>query len=522
MECFIVDTPKLEMLDQILVDLDKSFSGAREGVKYVVSGVTTAIHSLQICLKCELSEQVARLARAGDLDGAVTTLHEHYPDLIIGKVIDILRLLYVSGDDLVSAIRFVEKMGEQFKQVAYEVLYEDVRLKGHTEMPEILLLQRNMILAGGESEVLKQVDEDCNKIVDRIVEGVKTKNYELSFAIVKTLSSSILEGKMALIVEKVHSAGTLEETLLLTHFSQKLLNLSSSLVFTQAFFEVLKSKNLLGTEHGLHLLAYARGATEHANFPTVDKCDQEQCISTCIELDKNKDVYFEIYRGYVENPDERKIRAVHQDNMLLQWIVSEFVDFYYDGDLEKACALLSTAKNICYFSSRLQIMKSLYEKMAHFDQLNTFEAFRIFTLVKYNLTVSSSNAIFNHKFKELQALAPPCLRLLLWPENAEAKFRLINKYFSSPLFITSDSKIFCWLPGTQSENQLWSAHVDTSTGLTTFKMQGKKVCFNLMNGKSGRTSVGSLKGCTEWKIKAADENHVKLYFDGTRFCVHVF
>jgi hypothetical protein len=58
--------------------------------------------------------------------------------------------------------------------VAYEALYENVRHEGHSEMPEILLLQRNMILAD-EGETMKQVDEDCNKIIDRIVEGVKTQ-----------------------------------------------------------------------------------------------------------------------------------------------------------------------------------------------------------------------------------------------------------------------------------------------------------------------------------------------------------
>jgi hypothetical protein len=76
---------------------------------------------------------------------------------------------------------------------------------------------------------LSRVGKDCSEIVDKIVEGVKQKNYDLSVKIVETLGSSILEGKMDLIVEKVHSAGTLEETLLLIHFSQELPKISNQL-----------------------------------------------------------------------------------------------------------------------------------------------------------------------------------------------------------------------------------------------------------------------------------------------------
>jgi hypothetical protein len=131
MEAFIVDTPKLELLEKFLVDLDGSFGTVPPDLTEVVSGVTSAVHLLRNRLKCKLPMQVAQLARNGDLDGALKTMLEHFPDLKIGKVVEVLKLIYVSKRDLVRAIGFVEKLRRvEFKQEAYEVLYEDVRLKG--------------------------------------------------------------------------------------------------------------------------------------------------------------------------------------------------------------------------------------------------------------------------------------------------------------------------------------------------------------------------------------------------------
>jgi hypothetical protein len=92
-----------------------------------------------------------------------------------------------------------------------------------------------------------------------------------------------------------------------------------------------------------------------------------------------------------------------------------------------------------------------------------------------------------------------------------AKFRLINKLFNCPLSF-SDSKVCC-LPENQKEDQFWSAEVDPSSGLTSFKMQGKSMCFSFLTGKSSDVDVLT-ENVTEWKIKAVHEHHIKIYFDG--------
>jgi hypothetical protein len=472
---------------------------------------------LRNSFKCELSERVAQLVKDGNLDVAFKTMQKHFPELKISKVINILKLIYDNEKCLRSAIGFVEKLRVEFKREAYEALYENVQLKGHSQMPEILLLQRNIIFAGGRSELLKQVDEDCNKIVDRIVEGVRAKNHELSTAIVKTLGSSILEGKMALIVEKVHSAGTLEDTLLLLKFSRGLTKISCQCILIQALFSVHKSKNLLATDQSMNLWAHVKDLLEYEKFTGDNAQDKEKCTSICTELSKNLPTYFEIYQGYVESQDGNKIFTLHKDNWQLQSILPQFIDFYYDGDLVKAGHLLWAANNMFTYLARFITVNSLYQKMVQFGQSNTFEVFRIFTLVKSNLGDGIIDTFPKQKFRELQKKAPPCLRLLLWPKPAGAKFRLVNKVLKTPLFCVN-MKVLCGIPPASCRDaQSWIAEVDPSTGNTTFKShEGKS-----LNGKTGAIPADLCSSGTQWKVKAVDDHHVKLYFDSKFFYIKI-
>lgn len=225
-------TPHFELLDQMQVNLDQSYGAVQDAnLKVLVVATKSSICSLQNGLKLKCTEQVVQLARDGNLDGAVKTLHKFFPNLKNSITLHILRVLYVDEKDLRVTIGFVERLRVEFHQMAFRALYEIVILRKHTEMLEILLLQKiltNNYGDGNSSDVLKRVDEDCFKIVDRVVEGIRAKDYTLSMKIVETLGSSILEGKMAEIVEKVHSTGTLIDTLLLINFSQMLPEISNN------------------------------------------------------------------------------------------------------------------------------------------------------------------------------------------------------------------------------------------------------------------------------------------------------
>jgi hypothetical protein len=63
---------------------------------------------------------------------------------------------------------------------------------------------------------------------------------------------------MALIIKKVHLAGTFEDTLLLIKFSDGVPYLSIQISLVRTLFELLNFKDLLETFHALHLRAYTK------------------------------------------------------------------------------------------------------------------------------------------------------------------------------------------------------------------------------------------------------------------------
>jgi hypothetical protein len=111
---------------------------------------------------------------------------------------------------------------------------------------------------------------------------------------------------------------------------------------------------------------------------------------------------------------------------------------------------------------------------------------------------------------ELQAKAPECLQLLLWPKSPDSKIRLINDHLHNPLYF-EDSEAFFVLSCFRSEAQLLTARVDTATCLVTFSHQDGNLSSEESNGYLRLTPVG-----TQWKVKAVDENLIKIY-DGGMF-----
>lgn len=286
-----VDPSKMnQMLEQMLLDLETSFGSAPSSLMQLATNTTFSVYCLQNSLKFEFSKHVAQLARDGNPDGAAEALTKFFPHLKTANVEEILHLVYVEGsDDLQVAIAFVEKLSDGYiRQDAYEALYQKVRFQGHTELPEMLLLQKSMRHFQARDEMMKQVDEDCIKIVDLIVDVIRAKNYPKDNKFVSSLLRTPLNQEINAIVEKVHAAGTLEETLLLIAFFQELEELSNCCQFVQSLYKVLESKQLLETENGMHLWAHAKSIVECDKFTDATENVKEQCISVCNELGRKK------------------------------------------------------------------------------------------------------------------------------------------------------------------------------------------------------------------------------------------
>jgi len=182
--------------------------------------------------------------------------------------------------------------------------------------------------------------------------------------------------------------------------------------------------------------------------------------------------------------------------------------------LSRVHNLLWAARAINKFISIDRILTRLHLEMFKCQQMDTFEAFCLFNEVKQYMELDScedQEPELKAPLEQLKAKVPICLRLILWPKEDENQLRLVNKFFDSAVCIRQE-KIVCSSSSLDKE-LFFSAAVDPDTALTTFSFySGTTYCkldvaaLEDFSGKKPWTG-------TQWKLKAHDENHVKIFTD---------
>lgn len=307
--------------------------------------------------------------------------------------------------------------------------------------------------------------------------------------------------------------GTREKTLQLIQFSQELqeTGISNKCFMIDAILNELVHNNLLESEQAMHLWAHAIYVLKETNRPFVGP-SLKKLQSAINKLSQNKDTFFEHYKMYLEDPDTNKIRALHQSNRQLRSIVSDFVSYYYDGDLVKAQTLLTASRQISRYSAVGRILMRLHEEMAKRNQLSNFEVVRIFNDVRnrtrMNLEENLMSPQFGRSFQLLQEKVPTCLRQLLWPEGA-SKFHLVNKYFNTTLCAQAVNNTFICACSHQQPDTVWRIIVDPDTALLTIAY----VLNSLELAVGSDLSVCLGQTGMKWMVNVIDQHHLKIYCD---------
>jgi hypothetical protein len=212
----------------------------------------------------------------------------------IENVEEMLKLVYVGAEtkNLEKAIDFVKIFDSCHQSGAYKALYEDIKFKNHTEEPEMLLLQRNIRQLEEPGSILEgtkeQVDEDCRKLISRIVKGIKEKDYSISIYVADELDSALLNDNMATIVQEF-STGSLENTLLLIQYSWGLPYIPNSCFLIDALLKELEKRELLDSMQAMHLWAHAKYTKEETpNWAKVAASAKKLCTDAIEKLALNK------------------------------------------------------------------------------------------------------------------------------------------------------------------------------------------------------------------------------------------
>lgn len=252
----------------------------------------------------------------------------------------ILQTLLVGADTLKSAIEFVHHLQPpEVRGSAFSVLYDEVQRQKLTDDPEMLLLQKRMLESShSDQSVRSRVTEDCERIVDRLVVGVAAGDASLCVGI----SPEALNAAIPEVVRKAFGGGSLQETLQLVQFSTRLPLVSSSCCVVAALLDQLSARQLMRSEQALHLWAHAKYYADDA---------------TCRVLQVNSDALLEHYRRYVEHPDRSAIQRLHRANWHLQSIVTDFLAFYFNGELKRSQHLLAAAKAVSKYLAIGRILR---------------------------------------------------------------------------------------------------------------------------------------------------------------------
>jgi hypothetical protein len=508
--------------DEYLIEMIRLLDAfeSQSGPDNHVTAVRNSISNLKNSLAFKRTEEVALLVLKNESEACIKELlKQNFPSGIrIGNVEEMLKLVYSGTDvnNLKTAIKVVHIFDCSLQEMAFRALYEDIKFKKHTTEPEMLLLQKKINQLEQPGSVLKdtkeQVDDDCGKILSRIVRGIEERDYSISIYIAKELESAILDENMGKIVEEFCSGTLMENTLLLFEYSINLPYISNWCFLIDTLLKELEKRQLLASEKALHLLALAKYTKEQLSWPNVAESFQILCNEAIEKLSLNKEKLFRHFQKYIENSDDMKINDLHLSHQYMSSIVRDFVSFYYNGEVSRTKYLLSAAKAIFQYIPVGRILSQLHEEMVKSDRKYSFEAFRLFNEVNRYMSYTTFNSLqpkYKEPFEELKETSPACMRQLLWPEKGTAEYQVVNKFFNAALGVQEDNKsVYCFSLGDKRCNQTWKITVDEETSLLTLTHKQNEL--ELGAGKESSPSLVQT-GEAGWMAKAVDENHLKIY-----------
>jgi len=517
---------RVERLVQLLKDLDDfSCDSTEADLLHLANEAKRAVTKMQNVLKRNQVEQVAKLVQAKEWDKATQQMKINFPGgNSIAIVEEVLELVYVADnlDNLTTAIKWVDKLDASLRPGAYRTLYEQVKFKRHTDQPQVLMLWRRIKFLPASAvldSVLAQLDQDFQRILEQIVEGIKKKDYSL-IGRIDEMDDYSNEGELVMnkvvtaVVSKFETL-TMENVVLLVQFSMKLPSIANCCYLMDALMKALEAGLLQDSEIAMQLWVHAKYIKEEQpNWDKVEKSSQKLCINVLEKLTLYKLRYFRHYQRYVEDDDKQKIEYLHYDN--LRSILSDFVTWYYkQDDLTRVHKLLAAVNVMIYYGEIQRVLTQLHIEMLKFQQTNTFEAFCLFNMVKHIISLDSYKSLelkLKAPFEQLKAKAPNCLCLLLWPDEDERQLRLVNKFYDSPLCI-QDEKVFCCTSRVDNDQeQLCSVSVEAETALSTFSFKCGNTLWKLDASDSDNMAKVTWTG-TRWKLKPADEHHVQIFTD---------
>jgi hypothetical protein len=416
------------------------------------------------------------------------------------------------ANNLKLTLQYVENIEFNIRAQAYKKLYNHIKIRQHTTRPAMLLLQRKIQNWPGTvlDEVKNEVDDNCKRIIERIAIGIETRDYSISNNIA-TIDSTLLDDNMLNIVREII---TVENALLPIQYSMQL-PISNRCFLIGALVDEMFSLQMLESELAMQVWAHTKYTMEEeSEWSSVALSSKKVCEDALKKLSTQKEKFFPKYQKYVEDPDKTKIKRLHTSNPHVLSIVRPFVSSYYNGDATRAQNLLTSANAIAEYDAVGHILHELHLALDKNNQKNSFEAFRLFHIVKCkkdSYDFQSQSQEIKQIFEQLSGETPPCLKRLFSSEGITQGFSFYNKFHKNATLSIDKSgeKIVCFHLGHKRSIPKWKITIDQQTSLMTLKNEAWDLKLGSNNGLLYASLVED--NTSVWMVKSVSDHTFKIY-----------
>lgn len=400
-------------------------------------------------LKGNPLKQLVELVKSANWAGATELLQNNFQGTSSRSVAikEILVLICVSNNMrfVKNAFDWVMKSLEAEQQPeACEALYQLIKSEHDSETPLVLMLFQFVkeCLIGVQDNVRTELEEDSNRLIDVIVEGIKMEAFGLCNDI--TLVGA-LEYFIPTIVSKF-DVDDLDSVQLLIELSENAFqnkDLKVSLCIISTLLKEFEENSLLlDSEQALHLLVHVISVQIRWKWCHVDWKENVSMLQAL--QDKLKPNFFLQFQRYVEDHDVQEFEELlYEHDWKFRSLVPEFVSLYFNGQSERTHRLFEVARNNPERHFSRFILERLHTKMVVQEKNHTFDAFVLYSLFRrLNVPLHDLYKKYDGTMSTSLYTAPSCVLLLHSPSYKE-KLRLVNKRFALPLCVQDETVLCC-------------------------------------------------------------------------------
>jgi len=463
----------ISFLDEVLTNFDHHTLELDSKFLPLAANAKISLGTLKRAIIRDQIEAVAAKIQNGELEAAKETLGgQKIFKIDVGTIEEIVRLAYAGdGANLLNSIKFAASYvsTSDLKFPALKAIHEEMMHLGHTHHTEILLLHDCLKDKGSEAALVKHIVETFKKVlVKQIIVEFSAKDYAKCVEISNKLEPRFLGEVIAAIVA-IKFTGSIQNMCHFIHFVGVLEKPEFVGTAVYELFRKFQAEKILATFAACNLWAMAKYLAESSVKAEIST-DTNKLLKTALnEMNKFKNQYLLQYSqlisdDYADPEDiEEKIswREMHVKNPYLGSILTDFVEYFFQGEMSQVPLLLNAANNLPLQIEVTVALEAIYEELVKHKKLESFECYLLFKSLRRltnlaNYEPSSACDILTRK-------TPKSISTLFSLDSSKKECRIVNSFYNEKLIFKAPNSLYTVPCEMEDEHDLWTLEIHSET-----------------------------------------------------------